>query len=191
MVEAWTGSPERDLVVGDTEYEMDCIIFATGFEVGTDYTRRAGYDVVGVDGVTLSSYWADGTKSMFGMHVHGFPNIFVLGHTQGGFTANYPHLLDEASSHMCHVLRHAVDHDVREIEVTADAEAEWVRTMAESARNMRAFQEQCTPGYYNNEGKPGEGGFIVSSYGKGPMAFFGLLAEWRGAGDFAGLDLRP
>jgi cyclohexanone monooxygenase len=178
------------VVVGETEYEVDCLIYATGFEVGTAYTRRAGYDVVGVDGLSLCEDWADGMKSMYGMHVHGFPNLFVLGHTQSGFTANYPHVLDELSTHLAHILSYALDHGVQEVEVTADAQAHWLRTLAESARDVRAFQEQCTPGYYNNEGKPGEG-FLVSSYGKGPMAFFKVLADWRAAGEFSGLDLRP
>jgi cation diffusion facilitator CzcD-associated flavoprotein CzcO len=179
----------RGVVVGDTEYEVDCLIYATGFEVGTAYTRRAGYDIIGSRGASLSDYWADGMRSMFGMHVHGFPNLFILGHTQAGFTANYPHVLDELSTHVSHIVRSALDEDVREIEVTADAEQGWLQALAESARDVRAFQEQCTPGYYNNEGRPGEG-FLVSSYGKGPMAFFGLLADWRSAGDFAGLELR-
>jgi cyclohexanone monooxygenase len=180
------------VVVGEREYPLDCLIYATGFEVGTDYTRRAGYEVVGAGGVKLSEYWANGIKSLFGMHVHGFPNMFILGHTQGAFTANYPHLLDEASTHMCHILRYAVDHEVREVEAEEHAETTWGTTLAETARDVRAFQEQCTPGYYNNEGKPQEGGgLIVNSYGKGPMAFFRLTAEWRSAGDFAGLDLRP
>jgi cyclohexanone monooxygenase len=177
------------VVVGETEYAIDCLIFATGFEVGTDYTRRAGYDVTGRNGVALSRYWSEGMRSMFGLHVHGFPNLFVLGHTQAGFTANYPHLLDEVSTHVAHVLRRALDDDVRELEVTAEAETEWLQTLAESARDVRAFQEQCTPGYYNNEGRPGEG-FLVSSYGRGPMAFFKILADWRARGDFAGLELR-
>ena len=127
---------------------------------------------------------------MFGMHVHGFPNMFILGHTQGGFTVNYPHLLDEASTHLCHLLGYALDQGVREIEVTSDAEADWVQTLAHAARDIRAFQEQCTPGYYNSEGNPDRGGFLVTSYGKGPMAFFRLLADWRAANDFAGLELR-
>jgi cyclohexanone monooxygenase len=180
------------VVVGTTEYPLDCLIYATGFEVGTDYTRRAGYDIIGADGVKLSAYWSDGMKSMFGMHVHGFPNMFVLGHTHGAFTANYPHLLDEACTHMSHILRYALENDVREIEVSADAEAEWVNRIEKNAFSIRSFQEGCTPGYYNNEGKPAEGGgLIVNSYGKGPMAFFQLTADWRAAGDFAGLELRP
>ena len=114
----------------------------------------------------------------------------MLGHTQGGFTVNYPHLLEEASRHVAHVVRYAVDHDV-ELEATAEGEDDWLRDLAESARDFRAFQEQCTPGYYNNEGQPAAGGFLGSSYGNGPMVFFQLLADWRDAGTFAGLELRP
>jgi cyclohexanone monooxygenase len=178
------------VVVKGREYELDALIFATGFEVGTDYTRRSGYDVTGSRGVTLSEHWAEGMRSVHGMHVHGFPNMFVLGHTQGGFTVNYPHLLNEASTHVCHVIRQALDHGWEEVEATDRAEVEWLTTLADSARDIRAFQEQCTPGYYNNEGQPSGGGFLVGSYGYGPMAFFRLLADWRAAGDFAGLERR-
>ena len=180
---------QAGVVVREREYELDCLIYATGFEVGTDYTHRCGYDVVGSGGVALSDYWRDGMRSVHGMHVHGFPNLFVLGHTQGGFTVNYPHLLDEASRHMSHVVRYAVDTDV-EVEATSEGEDDWLRELAESARDFRAFQEQCTPGYYNNEGQPAAGGFLGSSYGNGPMAFFQLLADWRNAGTFAGLEVR-
>jgi cyclohexanone monooxygenase len=181
---------EKGLVVGAQEFEVDCIIYATGFEVGTDYTRRSGYDVMGVEGILLSEHWKGGMRSLHGMHMNGFPNMFMIGHTQGGFTANYPHLLHEASSHVAHIVRSAVESGIRELEATAEAEDEWLRTLAENARNVRSFQEQCTPGYYNNEGRPAEGGFIVSSYGKGPMPFFKLLAEWRQAGTYPGLELR-
>jgi cyclohexanone monooxygenase len=178
----------KGVVVAEREYEVDCIIFATGFEVGTEYTRRSGYDVVGSSGTALSEHWKDGMRSVHGMHVHGFPNMFVLGHTQGGFTVNYPHLLDEASGHACHIVRHAIDNELV-VEATVAGEDEWLQTLAESARDFRAFQEQCTPGYYNNEGQPAVGGFLGSSYGNGPIAFFHLLETWREEGTFAGLDL--
>jgi cyclohexanone monooxygenase len=179
----------KGVVAAGHEYEVDCIIFATGFEVGTDYTRRAGYDVVGAHGNTLSEHWKEGMRSVHGMHVHGFPNMFVLGHTQGGFTVNYPHLLDEASRHACHVLGHAVERNLV-VEATTEGEEAWLTALTESARDFRAFQEQCTPGYYNNEGQPAAGGFLGTSYGNGPMAFFQLLAQWREAGTFDGLELR-
>jgi cyclohexanone monooxygenase len=181
---------EAGVEVGDTEYELDCLIFATGFEVGTAYTRRAGFDVLGSRGTPLSEYWSDGLRSLHGMHVHGFPNMFVVSHMQGAFTVNYPHLLDQASTHLAHIVRHALDTGLREIEVTAAAEGEWLTMLAEAARDVRSFQEQCTPGYYNNEGQPGGDGFLVSSYGKGPLPFFELLAAWRASGQFEGLELR-
>jgi cyclohexanone monooxygenase len=178
------------VVVGQREYELDCLIFATGFEVGTEYTHRAGYDVVGARGTSLSTHWANGMRSLHGIHVHGFPNMFVLSHAQGAFTVNYPHLLDEACRHVAHITRHAIEADITEVEVTEEAEAAWLTTLNGLARNLEAFQEQCTPGYYNNEGQPASGAFLGSSYGAGPMAFFRLLDEWRTRGDFAGLELR-
>jgi cyclohexanone monooxygenase len=179
----------KGVVAAGQEYEVDCIIFATGFEVGTDYTRRSGYDVVGAQGITLSEHWKDGMRSVHGIHVHGFPNMFVLGHTQGGFTVNYPHLLDEASRHTCHVIGHAAERDLV-VEATTEGEDSWLTALTESARDFRAFQEQCTPGYYNNEGQPAAGGFLGTSYGSGPMSFFQLLADWRETGTFDGLELR-
>ncbi len=184
------GMTPTGVIVGERHYQIDCLIYATGFEVGTDYTRRAGYDVVGPQGISLSEYWRGGMRSLHGMHVHGFPNMFVLGHTQGGFTVNYPHLLEEASAHLTHILHHAIDHDLSTLEATEEGEAAWLVTLAESARDIRTFQEQCTPGYYNNEGQPAAGGFLGSSYGNGPMPYFQLLADWRDAGSFTGLELR-
>ena len=124
------------------------------------------------------------------MHVHGFPNMFVLGHTQGGFTVNYPHLLEEACEHLCHVLRHAIDHDVKAVEATEDGEEQWLVQLAESARDLRTFQEQCTPGYYNNEGQPGAGGFLSNSYGSGPIPSSSSWPTGGRTGRFAGLELR-
>jgi cation diffusion facilitator CzcD-associated flavoprotein CzcO len=182
---------EHGVVVGGVEYELDCLIYATGFEVGTAYTRRAGYDVTGARGQTLSEHWADGMRSLHGMHVHGFPNMFLLGHAQGAFTANYPHLLEEASDQLTYILRHAIEHDVAEVEPTAEAVEDWIRTLDEKARDVRSFQQSCTPGYYNNEGQPLRGaGLIGASYGDGPMAFFQRMRDWRDAGDLAGLELR-
>jgi len=183
---------ETGVVVGGVEYEVDCLIYATGFEVGTAYTRRAGYDVTGSRGQTLSEHWADGMRSLHGMHVYGFPNLFLLGHAQGAFTANYPHLLEEASDQLAYILRHAIEHDVAEVEPTAEAVDAWLQTLDEKARDMRSFQQSCTPGYYNNEGQPLAGaGLIGASYGDGPMAFFARMREWREAGALAGLELRP
>ena len=88
-------------------HNIDCIIFATGFEVGTDYSRRAGYGIVGVDGMTVSEKWSDGLSTFHGMHAKGFPNCFFFGPAQSGFTATYTFSLDENSVHLAHILNEA------------------------------------------------------------------------------------
>jgi cyclohexanone monooxygenase len=182
---------ERGVVVGDTEYELDCLIYATGFEVGTDFTRRAGCEVVGRGGVTLTEKWKDGAATLHGMHTRGFPNLFIFSHVQGGFTANYPHSLDEQSRHAAYILRHVLEHDIRTVEVSQEAEDAWVQTIIEQAQFNLDFLQSCTPGYYNNEGHPSERMIRNSFYGGGSVAFFRLLEEWRAQGTLPGLELTP
>ena len=81
---------ENGVVVDGVEYELDCLIFATGFEVGTDYAQRTGFEVVGRDGLTLSKKWADGIQTFHGLHVRGFPNLFVESIAQSGLYGELP-----------------------------------------------------------------------------------------------------
>jgi cation diffusion facilitator CzcD-associated flavoprotein CzcO len=180
---------ENGVVVKGVEYEVDCIIFATGFEVGTSYTRRAGYDVYGREGVSLSERWGEGMRTLHGMHSHCFPNCFVISANQGGFTANYPHLLDEASTHIAYIVSHALQNDFRSVEATEAAEAEWVETILANGNGTTIGGPGCTPGYYNNEGQPHPTARQGVPYGKGSIRFFELLEEWREEGSFAGLAL--
>ena len=180
---------EKGPVFGGREYEVDCIIFATGFEVGTDYSRRAGYSIVGVDGLTVSQKWSDGLATFHGMHVRGFPNCFFFGPAQAGFTATYTVSLDENSKHLAYILGEARRQGASRIEATQQAEDGWIKTIIEKARLTEDFQRSCTPGYYNNEGhvnvKPQN-----NTYGAGPIEFFELMKAWRDAGRLEGLELR-
>ncbi|MDY7104062.1 MAG: NAD(P)/FAD-dependent oxidoreductase [Actinomycetota bacterium] len=181
---------ERGIVANGVEYEVDCIIFATGFEVGTAYTRRAGYDIVGRNGETLSDQWANGMRTMHGLLAHGFPNCFFLGFTQTAVTVNVPHALNEQAKHVRYILTSALEQGATTIEVTAEAEQEWCDEMADKARLGERFYAECTPGYYNNEGKLGNpNGFFAGSYGAGSIRFFRLLDEWRENGRLDGLAL--
>ncbi|MFX9630929.1 hypothetical protein ABTO69_20470, partial [Acinetobacter baumannii] len=74
---------DNGVIVAGKEYELDCLIYASGFEVGTEYKRRAGFDLTGRDGTKLSDYWAEGMRSKHGIHVHGFPNAFFVQPAQG------------------------------------------------------------------------------------------------------------
>ncbi|HZN16248.1 MAG TPA: NAD(P)/FAD-dependent oxidoreductase [Acidimicrobiales bacterium] len=180
---------ERGVVVDEVEYELDCLIFATGFEVGTDYTRRSGYELVGRGGTTLTEKWADGMETFHGMHSRGFPNCFIISNAQSGFSVNFPHMLDEQSKHLAYIIGHAMENDIRVVETSEMAEAEWVKTIIDLAANNIGFLEECTPGYYNNEGRPNERSAQNGFYGGGSIAFIKLLENWRAAGDLAGLEL--
>jgi cyclohexanone monooxygenase len=180
---------ERGIVVGEVEYELDCIIYATGFEVGTDYTRRSGYDLVGRGGVTLKQKWADGISTFHGMHSRGFPNCFIISNAQSGFTVNFPHMLDEQAKHVAYIVKHALDNDIRVLEASAEAEAAWVQTIVDLSMFNQSFLESCTPGYYNNEGKPSERSRQNGNYGAGANAFIKVIEDWRAQGSLAGLEL--
>ncbi len=181
---------ERGLVYDGVEYEVDCVIFATGFEVGTAHTHRAGFEVYGRDGKTLTDHWADGMKTFHGFYSAGFPNCLHMGLTQTGLTANFPHMLDEQSRHIAAIIRQANLRQAHVVEPTPAAEAGWVATIRNKALQNRDFLESCTPGYYNNEGQPGERGGIASEqYGGGPIEFYELVRSWRESGNLGGLHV--
>jgi len=187
---------EKGIVANGVEYELDCIIFATGFEVGTEYTRRSGYELYGRDGVTLTEKWSNGVRTLHGFHSRGFPNCFIISNAQSGLTVNFPHMLNEQAKHVSYIVTHALDHEIGAFEVSEQAEEDWVQTVINLARNRAEFLESCTPGYYNNEGKPAEsGGSFVGGgqngpYGAGSVPFIKALEDWRAEGTLSGLEVR-
>ena len=180
---------ERGIVANGVEYELDCIIYATGFEVGTEYSRRAGYEIIGRDGITLTEKWADGASTFHGFHTRGFPNCFIISNLQSGFTVNFPHMLSEQATHLGYILSHAEKNGITRIETTKKAEDEWVQKIISLSQMNVKFLESCTPGYYNNEGKPSDRAIQNGSFGGGSVAFIQLLENWRADKSFAGLEL--
>ena len=177
------------IVANGIEYPVDCIIFATGFEVGTDYTRRAGYDLVGKDGLRLSSKWADGIRTLHGLHTRGFPNLFIVSNSQAAFTTNFPHAMDEQAQHISYIVRQCMTGNIRTVEAAAAAEDNWVQEIISLSRLSESFQAACTPGYYNNEGQPSPTSAQNGAYGKGPNAYFRKMQAWRDEGNMVGLEL--
>lgn len=181
---------ERTIRFGEATYEADCIIFATGFEVGTSYARRAGYDVIGRDGLKLSEKWEKGLSTLYGLHTRGFPNCYFMGVGQGGFTANFPHMLNEQSLHIAYVISQGIQRNAAKIEASEVAEQEWVATIKAKATLSMNFLKECTPGYYNNEGKPGLGfSLLGNAYGGGSEEFFAILRDWQAEDSMRGLDI--
>jgi cyclohexanone monooxygenase len=182
---------EKGFVVAGVEYEVDCIIYASGFEVGTEYTRRAGFDLEGRDGLKLSEAWAEGMRSLHGTHVLGFPNAFFVQPTQGAnLISNVPHNLTESGVTIARIIAHAKAEGAKEVEVTPGAQENWVKLLLTGGGRMIGSPD-CTPGYYNNEGQSaGPAAKYNVGYPAGASAYFKYLENWRNAGTFEGLAFR-
>jgi cyclohexanone monooxygenase len=179
---------ETSVVAAGRAYEVDCIIYASGFEVGTEYERRAGYDMAGRHGLRLSQHWSEGMRTLHGIHVHGYPNAFIVQPTQGAnLISNIPHNLTEAGKTIAAVVAHAIAGGFNEVEVTKEAEDAWIELLL-SGGGMMLGSPDCTPGYYNNEGQdPGPRGRFNVGYPQGAMAYFQYIDQWRASGAFEGL----
>jgi cyclohexanone monooxygenase len=182
---------ERGVVANGKEYEVDCLIFATGFEVGTSYTRRAGYDIIGRGGKTLSEHWSNGLRTLHGLTTHGFPNCFFLGFTQTAITISVPQALNEQAKHVAYMVTQSLARGGKALEATAEGEDAYVNEVRSLARIGERFYRECTPGYYNSEGMVGnKSGFFSDMYGAGPLRFFEVLDQWRSDGRMLGLEVR-
>ncbi|PCJ18147.1 MAG: monooxygenase [Gammaproteobacteria bacterium] len=189
---------EKGVVVNGKEYQLDCLIFATGFEVGTDFTRRAGYDLIGVDGISLDEKWKDGMSSYHGILSRGFPNCFLISTGQAGFTANVPDSLDESASHIAYLIEHFKDNNITRVEASEAAEKAWVEAVLNSTKRKGNNKEPaviggraCTPGFYNLEGQRDPRARYNQGYGGliGAHQYFDQLKAFREEGNLPGLEL--
>ncbi len=178
---------EHGVVVVGREYPVDCIIYASGFEVGTPYERRSGFDLTGRNGLRLSQHWGQGMRSKHGMFVRGFPNAFFVMPAQGAnLISNVPHNLTESGKTIAMVVRHALDQGHGTVEVTQQAEDDWITLLLSGVGRILGSQD-CTPGYYNNEGQDlGMSAKLAVGYPAGASAFFKYLDDWRSKGQVSG-----
>ena len=182
---------ETAVVAAGQEYPVDCLVFASGYEseVAVPYTARAGYDIVGRDGLRLSEVWADGAGTFHGLLVNQFPNCFILSKVQSGLHVNVPYMLNEQSKHLAYILKSVRARGHRVVEASATGQKEWVEEILRLANRNLDFAESCTPGLFNNEGRPSELNALNGSYGGGSVEFVGVLRRWREAADIAHLEL--
>ena len=187
---------ERGIVVNGKEYEVDCIIYASGFEITSSYQRRIGFPINGVDGESIYDHWDDGMRTMHGLMAHGFPNMFLCG---GLFVfqlgPNYCYGVDVQAKHVAYTLSELSKRKVRVAQPSTEAVQRWMddQLSAESSQAQLVLggsPASCTPGYYNQEGTAERYRDVrLESYGKGLVAYGRVLEEWRMAGDFDGLEL--
>jgi cation diffusion facilitator CzcD-associated flavoprotein CzcO len=180
---------ENGVVVDGTEYPVDCIIYASGFEVGSEYTSRAGFQVTGRNGETLTEHWDHGMRTLHGLQMHGFPNAFMVQPTQAAnLIANVPHNIVDHADTIAAVVAETERRGAATVEATADAEREWVDLLL-TGMGARLGDLGCTPGYYNNEGAGfGDSAKYAVGHPAGAQAYFDHIDAWRKSGEFSGLE---
>ncbi len=180
---------ETGLVANGQEYQVDLIVYATGFEISAEFRRRLGLDIQGRDGLSLFDHWADGLKTLHGFTTRGFPNWFYIGVSQNAFSLNMTSMFDDQARHIAFLIAETMRRGKSTIEPTDEAVNDWITLLRGFHVGGAGFLESCTPGYYNNEGTVKGGSGFFGSYTPGAAAFNELLEAWRANGDLAGMDL--
>jgi cyclohexanone monooxygenase len=179
---------ETGIVANGVEYPVDCVMFASGFEVTSELSRRWGIDVVeGRNGLSLYEHWRDGYRTFHGMTTHGFPNQFFIQFTQGGLNASIPATFEQQGNHIAYMIKEGLRRGAKTLECSQKAQDDWVKIIRETAHDNSAFERECTPGYYNNEGEEKRRWFLGEPYAAGFYAFDKLIKAWRDKGDMEGL----
>jgi cation diffusion facilitator CzcD-associated flavoprotein CzcO len=180
---------ERGLLFDGVEYPVDCIVFATGFEGGTNISRRVGFDIFGHNGEALTAKWSNGFRSLHGMICHGFPNFFFTGVNQNALSFALTYSLDEQAEHIVAIIERATADGWIRSQPTAESERAWNDVIRQTSVATRQFYEQCTPGYFNNEGQTDRAGAAsYDTYGGNPLEFYRMTREWR-SGSMEGLQI--
>lgn len=187
---------EKGPVVNGIQYDVDCIIYGTGFEAElTPLYRRVGHEIVGRDGITLADKWAGGASSLFGMMSRGFPNAFFMPAPgqQAVVTVNYTQLAELGAEFVGRAVGLMKDKGVEMFDVSEDAEADWTKKVVDSFVDGSAVMSACTPSRINNEGHPEMMNPKSGNYGRGMGDFFGyrdVLEHWLESESFEGLELK-
>ncbi len=131
------------------EYELDLLIYATGFEV-----QKTGIwnTIKGEGGLDLEDKYADGIRTVVGIHSHGYPNLFIMGGYQASFNFNLTDVLQAQGDHIAACIDYTRSHGYETIDATYDAEEWWVQEVI-AHRGKTNRNAECTPGYYNFEGE--------------------------------------
>ena len=185
---------EKGIIANGKEYDVDCIIYASGFEITSSYERRLGIPVFGIEGKSIYKHWQEGMRTMHGLMVSGFPNLYLCG---GGFVfqlgANYAHGIDVQASQIAYTISQLLNRGIKSANVSSDAEERWIADQLQASGSgifLGGSPDTCTPGYYNQEGTAKRYRDVKrETYGKGVGAYIKLLRQWREEGKLEGLEL--
>ncbi|KAJ5747632.1 uncharacterized protein N7511_009328 [Penicillium nucicola] len=197
----------KGLVADSIEYELDAVIFSTGFTVAATRVSpgsRANISVVGRHGLTMEDKWKNNLATLHGVMTRDLPNLFFPGTSQAGGCANMTYSLDQSATHVAYILSKAKENAGAQcpvmskviIEPTAEAEENWAMQVVSRAAALRGIAG-CTPGYLNGYGKIGQSGNAedlkkmvrMAIWGEGIASYVEYIEAWREEEKLDGVDL--
>jgi cation diffusion facilitator CzcD-associated flavoprotein CzcO len=181
---------EKGFIHDGREYEVDCMVFASGFEVTSDLERRWGIPVIaGRGGRSLYDHWRKGPVTLHGTMTHGFPNQFFVGYIQGGINATVTEQFGRQGQHIAHIIKEALKRGAEVVETSKAAQEAYVSRFEAIEPDTSGFARECTPSYFNNEGEEKPKWALFRPWGLGWHDFQAMLAAWRERGDLGGLEI--
>jgi cation diffusion facilitator CzcD-associated flavoprotein CzcO len=149
------------LRVGDEEYELDAIVFATGFDAVTGALTRI--DIRGRDGLSFAANWEDGARTLLGVSVAGFPNLFMItGPGSPSVLSNMVQSIEQHVEFIADCLGYMREHGHSRIEATPAAQDAWVAHVNEVAdRSVYPLQDS----WYIGSNIPGKARVFLSYIG--------------------------
>ncbi|KAJ3338862.1 hypothetical protein HDU93_008997 [Gonapodya sp. JEL0774] len=180
------------IVVGGREYEVDTIIWSTGYTLPVEGTHH-DYVIRGRGGVTWDQKMEQngGYASLYGVATSEFPNYIQFGNRQAAVSVNFPSIYNDQAIFTAYVISQAIKRNAKTIEITKEAEEKWTQEVLSKSRANPQFRETCTPGYYNAEGDHEKAAKYVRSqvYGGGPLEYRSKLMSYVESGELEGFDV--
>ena len=181
---------ENGPIFDGVEYPVDLLIFASGYEVTSDYHHRLGFDPKGRGGVPLSEAWGTGPSTLQGVLTRGFPNMLMISTVQGAQATNFLHSISTVAEHVGWLVAKAKAEGITTMEPIEAAQEEWFNLLLGQVFGIARYNAVCTPGYLNREGEAGDMTTARSmAWMTSVLGFIDHVAAWRARGDLAGLEV--
>jgi cyclohexanone monooxygenase len=161
----------------EADYELDVLVCATGFDAMTGALLRI--DLRGKGGLRLADAWADGPRTLLGLQVAGFPNLFTItGPGSPSVLLNMPVGIEQHVEWIAECLEHMRAHGWNRVEATIAAQDAWVEHVAEVAQESILSRGNSWYVGANIPGKPR----VVMPYAGGLIAYRERCDAVRDAG---------
>lgn len=142
----------KGVKTGNAEYELDVMIFATGFDAVTGALNRI--DIRGKGGQALKDKWSNGPETYLGLLSAGFPNLFtVLGPTNGGTFCNIPRCIEQNVEWVTECIAYMRKNGFERISTTRESEDKWSQHVDETVNQTLLPQ---TPTWFFGANVPGK-----------------------------------